>query len=227
MTRFFAPLTAPFAALLATLALTAAAPAPRPWTAVARPAATGSYLIGNPNARVKLIEYVSYTCPHCAHLEEESGTALAAMVRSGSTSIEIRNQVHDGIDLAAVALARCAGPAAFPAVHRAFFRQQEQWLARAVEWSEGNRARVAAWPQLAQLAAVADGAGLTAIAREAGAPAAAIAACFTNDAAVKQALAVSEATKVDGTPAFRINGRLVENVGWAQLQPQLRAAGAK
>lgn len=220
MTRFLLP-------LLSAVALVAAT-APRPWTAVATPIASGSYLIGNPKARVKLVEYVSYTCPHCAHFEKEADATLDAMVRSGSTSVEIRNQVHDGIDLAAATLARCAGAAAFPKVHTAFFARQEQWYERAAAWAEGNRERVKSWPQLAQLSAVAEGAGLPAIAREAGAPAAAIAACFANDAAVKRTIAVSEATsKVQGTPAFEINGRLIQNVGWAELQPQLRAAGAK
>ncbi|WP_022686186.1 thioredoxin domain-containing protein [Sphingomonas phyllosphaerae] len=220
MTRFLLP-------LLSAVALVAAT-APRPWTAVATPVASGSYLIGNPKARVKLVEYVSYTCPHCAHFEKEADATLDAMVRSGSTSVEIRNQVHDGIDLAAATLARCAGAAAFPKVHAAFFARQEQWYERAAAWAEGNRERVKSWPQLAQLSAVAEGAGLPAIAREAGAPAAAIAACFANDAAVKRTIAVSEATsKVQGTPAFEINGRLIQNVGWAELQPQLRAAGAK
>lgn len=220
MTRFLLP-------LLSAVALVAAT-APRPWTAVATPVASGSYLIGNPKARVKLVEYVSYTCPHCAHFEKEADATLDAMVRSGSTSVEIRNQVHDGIDLAAATLARCAGAAAFPKVHAAFFARQEQWYERAAAWAEGNRERVKSWPQLAQLSAIAEGAGLPAIAREAGAPAAAIAACFANDAAVKRTIAVSEATsKVQGTPAFEINGRLIQNVGWAELQPQLRAAGAK
>jgi protein-disulfide isomerase len=220
MTRFLLP-------LLSAVALVAAT-APRPWTAVATPVATGSYLIGNPKARVKLVEYVSYTCPHCAHFEKEADATLDAMVRSGSTSVEVRNQVHDGIDLAAATLARCAGAAAFPKVHAAFFARQEDWYERAAQWAEGNRERVKSWPQLAQLSAVAEGAGLPAIAREAGAPAAAIASCFANDAAVKRTIAVSEATtKVQGTPAFEINGRLIQNVGWAELQPQLRAAGAK
>ena len=62
----------------------------------------------------------------------------------------------------------------------------------------------------------------------AGAPAGAIAACFATDAQVKRVLAVSNATsQVPGTPAFEINGRLIQNVDWAKLEPQLRAAGAK
>jgi protein-disulfide isomerase len=220
-------------ALLAALATSLTAAAPRPWTAVVTPVATGSYLTGNPQARVRLVEYVSYTCPHCAHYAAESGAEVKAMVRSGSMNVEVRNQVHDGLDLIAATLARCVGPRVFPAYHERVFADQTQWIERAGAWGEGNRDRIASWPQLAQMKAMAEGAGLTAIARAAGAPATAIDACFANDAAVKRVLAVSEATStgaqggVQGTPAFRINGRLVQNVGWAQLQPQLRAAGAK
>ncbi|MEH3100506.1 DsbA family protein [Sphingomonas adhaesiva] len=223
----------PFAALVLLAApITAAAPA-RPWTAVVTPVATGSYVTGNPGAGVKLVEYVSYTCPHCAHYAAESKPVVTSMVRSGTLSVEVRNQVHDGLDLIAATLARCVGPRAWPAYHERVFADQMQWIERAGEWGEGNRERIASWPQLAQMKAMAEGAGLTAIARAAGAPAPAIDACFASDAAVKRVLAVSEATStgpqggVQGTPAFRINGRLVQNVGWAQLQPQLRAAGAK
>jgi protein-disulfide isomerase len=207
---------------------TAAAPPTRPWTAVASPVATGSFLIGNPKARVKLVEYVSYTCPHCGHFVAESGPTLKAMVRSGSTSIEVRNQIHDKFDLATATLARCAGPTIFPALHEAIFTGQAEWEDRASEWSEVNAQRISVWPQLAQLRALLDGAGLTAIARTAGMTDAAIDQCFATDATVRRVLAVSNGTaKVSGTPAFEINGRLMQNVGWKQLEPMLRAAGAK
>lgn len=217
-------------ALLAA-AFAAAAPvgaAPRPWTAVARPATSGGMLVGNPAARVKLVEYVSYTCPHCAHFAAESREGLKALVRSGSTSVEVRSQVHDKIDLAAATLVRCAGPAVFPALNEALFARQEEWLGRAIEWDRANGGRLSLYPQAAQLRALADGAGLVAMATAAGMPAATAEACFANDAALRQTLAASAATaKVGGTPAFEINGRLVENVGWAELQPMLRAAGAR
>ena len=212
----------------ALLAAPVTAAAPRPWTAVAAPVATGSYLIGNPKARVRLVEYLSYTCPHCAHFAAESDAALKAMVRSGSVALEVRNQVHDGFDLAAATLARCAGPAAFPAVHGALFARQTEWVPRAVDWQQANAERMKMYPQLAQLKALVDGSGLAEIARANGVPQARIDACFANEVFVAKTLAVSNATgKVSGTPAFEINGKLVERVDWAKLQPLLRAAGAK
>jgi protein-disulfide isomerase len=212
----------------ALLAAPVTAAAPRPWTNVVAPVATGSYLIGNPKAKVKLIEYVSYTCPHCAHFAAESDAALKAMVRSGSLSVEVRNQLHDGFDLAAATLARCAGPAAFPAVHEALFARQAEWVPRAVEWQQANAQRIQAYPELARVKALVDGSGLADLARANGVPQSRIDACFANEVFVAKTLAVSNGTsKISGTPAFEINGKLVERVDWAKLQPMLRDAGAK
>lgn len=212
----------------ALLAASPASAAPRAWTTVTTPVATGSYLIGNPKARVRLVEILSYTCPHCAHFAAESEASIKAMVRSGTLAVEVRNQLHDKIDLAATMLARCSGPAAFPAVHAAFLDQQRTWIDRAVAWDGANAARVSTYPQLAQLRALADGAGLTGIARTAGVSPAAIEACFADEKALNAALKVSQSTEVAaGTPAFVVNGKLIQTVTWAQLQPMLRAAGAK
>ncbi len=52
--------------------LTAAATVPaqsqqRDWTRTAAATPEGGYLIGNPAAATRIVEYASYTCPHCAH----------------------------------------------------------------------------------------------------------------------------------------------------------------
>ena len=49
-----------------------------PWLAQITIAPSGSHIIGNPDAKVKLVEYMSYTCPHCAAFEAESATPLRA-----------------------------------------------------------------------------------------------------------------------------------------------------
>lgn len=205
----------------------AAVSAPRPWTAVATPVATGSYVIGNPKARVRLVEVVSYTCPHCAHLVAESKADVTRMVQSGVLAVEVRNQVHDKLDLVATATARCAGPAAFPALHEALLAKQAEWVPQGAEWDQENAQRLALYPDDQKLKALADGAGVTALAKAAGAPPAAIDACFADDA-VQRALAVSQTTMAaHGTPSFYLNGKLIENVTWAQLKPMLASAGAK
>ena len=229
MTRLLAPIFA-FAAAASLGSAIAAPPPGRDWSAVVTPALKGSYVIGNPQAKVKLVEYVSYTCPHCAHFNAESAAVLkGAMVRSGSTSVEIRNAVTNSVDLVATALARCVGPRAFPRYHDAVFANQQAWLDKARAYVEANGAALRKQAPAAQLKTLAQGSGLAAIATGAGATPVAVAQCFATTKASDAAVAVARGLNpaITGTPAFEINGTLVQNVGWAQLEPQLRAAGAK
>jgi protein-disulfide isomerase len=223
MNRFIA------AASLA-LAIPIVAAAPRPWVTVATPAPQGSYVIGNPKARVKLVEYVSYTCPHCGHFAAESAATLKGkFVASGSTSVEIRSSVHDKFDLIAATLARCSGPAIFPKLHDALFSQQSTWLDRAVTFDAANAQRISTYPQPAQFRALADGAGLTDIAKGAGMTDAAVGQCLNTSVNFRATLDVAQAMsgKIKGTPSFELNGKMIENTEWAKLEPMLRAAGAR
>jgi protein-disulfide isomerase len=207
--------------------VTAAAPA-RDWSTIATQAPSGVYVIGNPAAKVKLVEWASYTCSHCADFAGQSAPVLKGqMIRSGSTSLELHHLVRDPLDLAAGLLARCAGPRGYTGLHAAIFAGQEAWMKHGVTYLQGNADRLEKLPRPAGLRQVADGAGLTAIARTRGVTEPQVAACFTQPAIDKLlALAVAPA-EVTGTPTFYVNGKLVPNVGWAQLEPVLRAAGAK
>ena len=51
----------------------AAVPAPNngDWSTMVAKTPEGGFVMGNPGAKVKLIEYGSMTCPHCATFEEE------------------------------------------------------------------------------------------------------------------------------------------------------------
>lgn len=215
--------------LLALAGLAAAAPAGRDWTHAVRRTVDGAFVQGNPAARVKLVEYVSYTCPHCAHFRAEAGPTLdARFVRSGSTSVELHNQIHDPLDLAAAVLARCSG-ARFFELTDAIYVAQPQWYARGADYLNANQARLALYPALARLRAYADGAGLTGIARDHGLSAAGVDACFASDADMNRILAASEreGAEVPATPGLRLNGRLLADVyTWDKLLPLLRAAGA-
>lgn len=218
-------------ALLALVALflVGAAPA-RDWRQVSTRTPTGAHVIGNPAARVKLIEYASYTCPHCAEFAEQSGPVLKdRLIRDGSVSLEYRHLIRDGLDLAAAILARCAGPKAFPGTSEAIFAGQPQWLQRGFEFQQANGQRIALYPRLGQVRALADGAGLTALVQARGLSAAATDACFADAAEVDRILKMTADTPagVDSTPSFFVNGKLVPHVGWAGLLPKLQAAGAR
>ena len=220
--------------LISALALAAAAVSAAPardWSVVAAPAAgPASYTIGNPAAKVHLVEYLSYTCPHCAHFNEESGPVLRGqMIRSGSVRLEVRNLIADKADLTAATLARCVGPRAFARYHELVFARQRDWVTKAVDYDRVNAEADAKKPIEVRMRTLAQASGLNAIAREAGASPQAITACFANRQAVDKVAAAAQAVRSDvrGTPTFEINGTLVERVGWLQLEPMLRDAGAK
>src|SRR6185503_10794012 len=50
-----------------------AAPNNGDWTETVTLTERGGFLMGNPNAPVKLLEYASITCPHCAEFSEQGG----------------------------------------------------------------------------------------------------------------------------------------------------------
>lgn len=201
----------------------------RDWSAVAAQNAAGAYVIGDPAARVKVVEWASYTCPHCADFSVRSEPVLKdRMIRSGSTSLEIRHLIRDPFDLAAALLVRCAGPRGFGQAHAAVFAAQPQWLARAAAFQRSDGARMAKLPQARRIAAAADGSGLTALMRARGLPAAAAAKCLGDEAAMKRLVqASSPPPEVTGTPSFFVNGRHAPVHDWAGLEPVLRAAGAR
>jgi hypothetical protein len=211
------------AAALAALALTAAASAVD-WTHRVTQTPTGAFVLGNPAAKTRLVEYVSYTCPHCAHFTNEASAPLRKYIASGGTAIEIRHAVRDPIDFAATLLARCTGPARFFAAHDKLFATQETWFEAAGKYIEGNREALNKVPQAQQLQMVAKGAGLGPIV---GLNDAQMNACLANSAAEKPVMAMTDEAwdkrKIPGTPYFMINGTGVESTAsWAALEPHLK-----
>jgi protein-disulfide isomerase len=73
----------------------------------------GGFVIGNPNAPLKLVEYGSHTCHVCAAFSQEGAAGMDKYVETGVVSYEIRNLIRDPVDLTIALLARCSGPAAF------------------------------------------------------------------------------------------------------------------
>jgi protein-disulfide isomerase len=205
----------------------AQAPVRADWrqTIVATP--EGGVRMGNPAAAVKLVEYVSLTCPHCRHFAQSGAPALVDnYVRSGRVSFELRPFPLDPIAAIAAQLNRCAAPAHYFALNDAILGGQEQWFALLDALSPEQvqalnalspadlRARIAAIAQLDTLAA------------RHGIGAEQARACLADQAGadrVEAIRAAAESAGITGTPSFVINGRIAPNVhDWAALEPLLR-----
>ncbi len=216
--------------VVAFLLIAAAPQAAKDWRLTAGIAPGGGFVVGNPAAKVKLIEYLSFTCDHCGHFVAESRAGLHdGFVRRGSVQVETRAAARDGLDMAAWTVARCGGPKRFHALSAAIFAAQADWIRRGDSYARANRGALQAMSQMAQLRAIATQSGLAAIAARTGVTPAALNQCFASDVQVKPILAMTEAAfaRIAGTPAFDVDGSLVDGADWRTLEPKLRAAGAR
>jgi protein-disulfide isomerase len=87
---------------------------------------------GNPNAKVKVVEYASASCSHCAAFDAEVYPAFKAKyIDTGLVRYEFREFLTspEQYAAAAFALARCAGPQKYMGVVEAAFRGQQQMFA--------------------------------------------------------------------------------------------------
>jgi len=224
-------------AAIAALALPAAGagaqrrPAPaaaaRDWTrtVVATP---DGVRIGNPNAPVKVIEYFSLACSHCAAFAAESNASLDRnYIRSGRVSLEYRTIIINGPDVAAALLVRCAAPRASVDMSRTLMATQAQWLGRAGSLTAAQQAEMRPMSGGARLVRLSQILGLDRVAARYGMTPAAQRTCLASprNLARLEALQASANAQyhVTGTPTFVINGRVIEDTNnWAGIEPLLR-----
>ncbi len=204
------------------------AAAARDWTRIVVATPELGFRMGNPAAKVKLVEYGSLTCGHCAHFSAQGDAALAAFVRRGTVSYEYRNYVLNGIDVAASLLTRCSGPAGFfPMTHR-LYATQPQWLGRITGLTAAQKEALGKLPEAQRLPRLAQMGGLTQIAGSYGVTPARAARCLTDEAGMNQLNRIGEtatALGVEGTPTFLLNGANIGSHTWATLEPILRESG--
>lgn len=200
----------------------------RDWARTVVVTPEGGFRMGNPAARVKLVEFGSLTCNACADFSRTGTGPLTALVKSGRVSFEFRNMVLNGVDLSASLVARCAGPSQFFPLIGKIFAGQEQWLARISGISDAQEQSLKALPRDKQLGRIAELAGLTRLAQTNGVAPEQAAKCLSDQGAVRRLADMHEAAArlgVEGTPSFLVNGALVHAHDWGELEPLIRKAG--
>ena len=84
--------------------------------------------MGDPKAPVKMVEYFSLTCPHCAKFEQETLPKLKAdYIDTGKVLYISRDFPFDKPGLEAAEMARCAPADHYFALVDLLFKGQEQW----------------------------------------------------------------------------------------------------
>ena len=208
-----------------------AAPNNGDWSTIVTKTPEGGFLMGNPNAKVKLIEFGSMTCPHCAEFEEQGGKALIDnYVKKGLVSWEFRNYVRDPWDLTASIIARCNGAKSFFPLMRALYKDQTKWVAKVQGTPQEQLEALQNLPPNQQFLKTAKIAGFQDWAAMRGVPAAKSTQCLSDENTVNQLVqwtsdATTQFPDFKGTPAFVINGTMVDlgQVTAAEVWPALES----
>ncbi|WP_299825498.1 DsbA family protein [uncultured Roseobacter sp.] len=166
--------------------------------------------LGNPDAPVTVIEYASFTCPHCATFHAGPYKQLKAdYIDTGKINFVYREVYFDRFGLWASMIARCAGtPQSFFGMADLIYSGQSTW-ARA-----GEPTAIVA--ELRKIGAVA---GLDADTME---------ACLQDGDKARTLVAWyqehAEADGIDSTPSFVINGQKYSNMAYNEMAALIDAA---
>lgn len=209
-----------------------AAPAGKAWSDVVAKNADGGYVMGNPNAPIKLVEYGSLSCPHCAKFAQDGYEQLATeFVGSGRVSYEFRSFAIHPQDVPLTVLAQCGSTEAFfPLIHQIYsnFDAMNAPLADPATQPKIDAAQKVAPPQ--RFVAIAEALGYTEFFAQRGIAVDQAKACLINSA---NAQGVADHAQkygdagITSTPTILINGTKLDSAAWEDARKALMAAGAR
>ena len=162
--------------------------------------------LGAEDAPVTMIEYASYTCPHCASFHENVfGQLKADYIDTGKVRFVFREVYFDQFGLLASLIARCGGEERYFGISDLIFERQREWL------DSNDPAQITE--------------NLRAIGRSAGLSNEQLDSCINDreHATAMIALYQQNATADDitGTPSFVINGQKYANMNYDDLREVL------
>jgi len=200
------------AALFGAVSVVAVAAPEANWLTTVAETEQGGFVIGNPDAPVKLIEYASYTCGHCANFEaNETPKIKQNEVTSGEVSFEIRTLVRDVVDLTTAMLARCGGKDSFFADHKFLMANQANIGARAKMVTKPTIAKLQSKDFTGFMVSAYGEMKLGELMQQRGISDTKAKACLADKAVLERMLATSDAAgptyNINATPSFVINGK--------------------
>lgn len=167
--------------------------------------------LGDPEAPVTVIEYASFTCPHCATFHQGPYRQLKAdFIDTGKINFIYREVYFDRFGLWASLMARCAGPDKFFGITDLLYASQSTW-SRA---GGGDPAMIAD--------------ELRKIGRLAGMETETINACLQDEDQIRKMVAWFQTKtgehNISSTPSFVINSETYSNMAYAEMVKLINAA---
>ncbi|WP_102109129.1 DsbA family protein [Oceaniglobus roseus] len=161
--------------------------------------------LGKEDAPVEVIEYASFTCPHCRAFHDGPMKQLKAdYIDTGKVHFIYREVYFDRYGLWAGMVARCGGPLRYFGISDLIYDQQS-------EWTKGEPAQIAA--------------NLRKIGKTAGLSDEQLDACMQDSAKAEAMVATFEknakADEVNATPTFIIDGQKYSNMSYEEFSKTL------
>jgi protein-disulfide isomerase len=171
---------------------------------------------GTAAAPLKLVEYGSLNCPHCAHFSQAADEQIMGQVAAGRASFEFRPYLIFPHDPAATLVARCVPLSRRFAFTRDYYRNAAAITERLRTAMARDEAAFAAAREQGIGAfnrKVLGATGMTAVAARHGLTPAAANRCVADPAGLawlQRAQAAAKADGVSGTPTYRLNGQKLD-----------------
>ncbi len=174
------------------------------------------FALGSPDAKVKIVEYLSFTCPHCEHFHAEIFPKLKAdYIDTGKVLIEYHEVYFDQMGLLGAMLARCGGEMRYFGLTDMLYDKQRDWAA-----AESIDAAVVELKKFARAAGMAD---------------ADVDVCLHDQKMAESLVAHYQANiakdypgdSFHGTPSFIINGTQYSNMAYDEMKKIIDAELAK
>lgn len=162
--------------------------------------------LGDPDAKVTVTEYASFTCPHCQNFHQTVFDKLKEnYIDTGKIHFIYREVYFDRFGLWAAMVARCGGEMRYFGIADMIYETQEEWVAG------GDPAQIAQ--------------NLRKIGKKAGLSDAELEACMNDGEQAKAMVAAyqknAEADDISSTPSFLINGEKYSNMSYEDFAATL------
>lgn len=206
-------------------------PAGTSWTETITVSSEGGYVMGNPAAPIKLIEYASHTCGACANFAQTGKPTLKnKYVASGVVSFEQREVFLNFYDVVIATLVQCGPKEQMQALSDEVWQNHSEVMGN-IQANQQATEAAAQLPKNQQFVFVAEATGLLDFFAARGLSKDQARACLADadkiEATAKSVEAVSKAAGVTGTPTFVLNGKKLDVNSWAGVEPLLQRAGAR
>lgn len=208
-----------------------AAPAGKVWSDTVSKTAEGGYLMGNPNAPIKLIEYGALSCSHCAEFSEASSAEIRDnFVGSGRVSFELRLHMNNALDVPAALLATCGATEAVIPLSDQFWGWQKNMFTN-LQQNQALFQSAETLQPAQRFATIAKAAGMDQFFASRGVAAGQASTCLADAAKATALVAATDKAsrdmQVTGTPTFFLNGTKLDVNTWPTVKAELEKAGAR